>query len=145
MDQATSISYILTSQTTLINTGIEVLWSLKDDPQIIVGLTDKYREEVILNLLVGLLSAERRWTIIFQNLLVSPIKYFAPSVLTNYLLFLDTTGTSSFGLFNRLFVSLDVLSTTHHSLHETWSSLERSLQFTAGRSAKQMDLNNVGF
>lgn len=60
MDQATSISYILTSQTTLINTGIEVLWSLKDDPQIIVGLTDKYREEVILNLLVGLLSAERR-------------------------------------------------------------------------------------
>jgi hypothetical protein len=39
MDQATSISYILTSQTTLINTGIEVLWSLKDDPQIIVGLT----------------------------------------------------------------------------------------------------------
>lgn len=60
MDQATSISYILTSQTTLINTGIEVLWSLKDDPQIIVGLTVKYREEVILNLLVGLLSTERR-------------------------------------------------------------------------------------
>ena len=51
MDQATSISYILTSQTTLINFGIEVLWSLKD-PQIRVGLTVKYRAEMIRNLLI---------------------------------------------------------------------------------------------
>lgn len=60
------------------------------------------------------------------------------------LILLDTTGTRGLDSLNGSLVGLDVRTSTRESLHDTRSSLERSLQLARSGSSPKVDLDNVG-